>query len=223
MYKYDMHVHTAETSHCGKVNAKVLIHMYKNAGYTGVVITDHFHKFFFQDYQKYTWEERMNYYLKGYRNALKEGKLNEVDVFLGMEIRFLDSPNDYLVYGVTEDFLLNNQNLHKHNLKSFKELIKKYNMLIYQAHPFRPEQNPDTPHLLDGIEVYNGNPRHNSRNDMAYDFALEHNLKMISGSDFHQPEDLAKGGIIFCEKINNNNHLIEILKKDTIQLIRALD
>ena len=83
--------------------------------------------------------------------------------------------------------------------------------MIYQAHPFRVGIFPENPEYLDGIEVYNGNPRHDSRNEKAAEYAKYYNLKMLSGSDFHQTEDLARGGIVLSEA-----------PKDSIEFTRLL-
>ena len=40
----DTHVHTCQVSPCGKVPAKEMIELYKEAGYGGVIITDHYYK-----------------------------------------------------------------------------------------------------------------------------------------------------------------------------------
>jgi len=52
VYKYDLHVHTSDSSPCGKVNSKILVQMYKRAGYAGIVITDHYFKEFFDAIKK---------------------------------------------------------------------------------------------------------------------------------------------------------------------------
>ena len=39
----DMHMHTKETSSCGEVPAAEGVRLYKEAGYQGVMITDHYH------------------------------------------------------------------------------------------------------------------------------------------------------------------------------------
>ena len=64
--------------------------------------------------------------------------------------------------------------------------------------------------------MFNGNPRHNSRNNLAYLFAQENKLKMLSGSDFHQIEELACGGIVIQEKIHTSNELVRIIKENKI-------
>jgi len=148
--------------------------------------------------------------------ALESGKKLGLKVLLGMEIRFIENANDYLVYGFDEDFLRENKELYKLNLKGFRELTKDKNILIFQAHPFRPAMIPAPPELLDGIEIFNGNPRHNSNNDLAYEYALKNQLLMLSGSDFHQKGDVAAGGIIISESIDNSKEFSDIIRNNEV-------
>ncbi len=110
--------------------------------------------------------------------------------------------------------------LYNYNISNFRELTKNYGMLIYHAHPFRPYITPQMPIFLDGIEVYNGNPRHDARNELAYKYALENNLNTSSGSDCHQLEDVGRGGIITKHAIKTNKEFVDTLKSEKIQLIR---
>ena len=153
MFKLDTHVHTAETSNCGNVAAEELVHLYKGAGYDGIVITDHYYNWYFQSLQTDTWEDKINTFLLGYNNALKTGNQVDLTVLLGMEIRFTENPNDYLVYGIDESFLLKNPELYLYTIKEFKQLAEKNELLIYQAHPFRPNLIPMPAEMLDGYEV----------------------------------------------------------------------
>lgn len=210
MYLYDVHVHTSETSQCGKVDAKTAVHMYKNAGYHGLVITDHFHGDYFNTLAG-SWKDRVNEYLRGYRIALQEGEKIGINVILGIELRFEENYNDYLIYGIDEDFLYENEYLYKMNIKKFHEYIHGTSIMIYQAHPFRAAVFPEKPEHLDGIEVYNGNPRHESHNEKAVEYAKKHNLKMISGSDFHQAGDLARGGIVLTAAPKDSMELAKML------------
>ncbi len=221
-YKYDTHVHTCEVSRCGKVSAEETVKLYKNAGYDGIVITDHYYDSYFNDLGDLSWNEKIDCYLEGYKTALKVGRLLGLQVILGMEIRFLENANDYLVYGIDEDFLRDNKELYKFSLKEFRAFAKAKDILIYQAHPFRAKMIPAPPQLVDGIEVYNGNPRHDSNNHMAYEFALKNQLLMLSGSDFHQTGDLARGGIILSEIISNSQELADVIRNNEInELIRS--
>ncbi len=215
-YKYDTHVHTSETSICGKIAAKEVVQLYKEADYQGIVITEHYFEGFFDSLEDINWEEKIDNYLLGYKAAFSEGQKTGLKVLLGIEITFKDNPNDFLVYGIDEAFLKENKELYMLNLETFKSIIKNKNILIIQAHPFRHYTTPVNPELLDGVEVYNGNPRHDSQNHLAYKFAEDNNLKKLSGSDFHQIVDLAKGGIILDKVIEDSFELVNIIKSNNI-------
>ncbi|HEY8422866.1 MAG TPA: PHP domain-containing protein [Thermoclostridium sp.] len=215
-YKYDTHVHTSETSPCGKVDAKTLVHLYKKAGYSGVVITDHYYEDFFVKLPYDDWSKKMDKFLSGYYTALDEGKRTGLNVLLGIELRFTENSNEYLVYGFSPDFLYKNPKLYEMNIRSFKKLVENTPMLVYQAHPFRVNMIPTSPEYIYGIEIFNGNPRQVSNNHLAYDYAVKNNLKMLSGSDFHQMQDTARGGIIINEAPVNSLEFVEFLRNNEI-------
>src|SRR5690554_2326661 len=215
-YYYDTHVHTGESSLCGKVTGKQIARLYKAAGYHGIVITDHYTRKFLR--RNMDWDSKIDGYLAGYRAARREGKKIGLDVFLGMEFTFAGRHNDFLLFGVRESFLRDYPELYKLECKNLRQLARKENILIYQAHPFRLGA-PVHPALVDGIEVFNGNPRHESHNKHAYKYAEKHHLKMISGSDFHRKGDVARGGIITTQKITSQKTFIRVLKESNYKLI----
>lgn len=206
---FDSHVHTSEVSFCGKVPAMEMVRRYKKAGYEGIIITDHYYGGYFDSLSGLPWEQKVESFLSGYKIALKEGSRIGLKVLLGMEITFFNSPEDYLVYGLDEEYLIGNPKLYDHTLDSFKSYIEGTGALIFQAHPFRRGLTPAPYDLLDGVEIYNGNPRHNSNNDSAYAYAKDNNLKMIAGSDGHQIEDVGKAGILIPKEIDSMDKFIE--------------
>ncbi len=221
-FKIDMHVHTSEVSPCGKISARDVVTLYKQAGYAGIVITDHFFDGFFAKVSKLPWDQQIDEYLKGYRKALQVGREVGLQVILGMELRFFGSMNDYLVYGVDESFLKAIPYLFMKDLKIFHQIAKEKDLLVYQAHPFRTGITRANPDNLDGVEVFNGNLRHDSRNASARQFAKENHLRMISGSDFHELEDLGRGGIEITQSVSTSWELVSALKSDTgIKLIET--
>ena len=223
MYKIDMHVHTSEVSSCGMVCAEELVKLYKQSGYTSIVITDHFYQGFFDKYSNFTWEEQVDFYMQGYKKAYEAGKACGLNILFGIELRFTENFNDYLVYGLTPELIKASKLLYKMTLEEFKNFIEASDILIYQAHPYRSGMIVASPHLLDGVEVFNGNPRHNSHNDKAYEFAKLHNLKMISGSDFHQVEDIARGGILVDTPVTTITELVTLLKNnENLTLLETL-
>mgnify|MGYP000853096569 FL=1 len=113
-----------------------------------------------------------------------------MDILLGMELRFDDGPEDYLIYGFEEDFLYRNPYLNRLTLASFRDRIRKEDsdILIFQAHPFRKGLKTASLDLLDGVEGFNGNPRQISHNDEAFAFCLAGGLYLSSGSG--EPMDI---------------------------------
>lgn len=223
MYRYDLHCHTKEVSPCGNVSAAELVAAYKKAGYSGIVATDHVYEScmkkrrLFQPKKDFT-----DFFLEGY-HALKSAAGSDFTVLLGMEIRFTENHNDYLVFGLTEEFLRSNGGLElcKLGIKKFSAFSHEAGLLVVQAHPFRKGLVRADPSLIDGAEVNNGNKRHNSHDDEAFQWAKENHLIMTSGSDYHEYEDLARGGIETEIKITTSRELIDVLKSGNYKIIKA--
>jgi hypothetical protein len=221
MYKYETHFHTSETSPCGRVKAEEGVRIYHKAGYTGLLVTDHYFSGFFERHPFMSWDKKTDLYLAGYRKALAEGQRLGLDIHLGMEIRFNENANDYLVYGFDEAFLREHRKLYKLTLKEFRELTADKGIITIQAHPFRSHMIPAPPELIDGVEVYNGNPRHDSSNHLALQYASDNKLKMLSGSDFHQPQDAARGGILVDDRIKANGFALVLLQDKISELMKT--
>jgi predicted metal-dependent phosphoesterase TrpH len=218
-YYYDTHVHTDESSACGKVPGRQAARLYKAAGYQGIVITDHYTRKYFRSCAGRTWDEKLDSFLAGYREARREGEKIGLQVFLGAELA-LDNPyNDYLLMGIREDFLREYPKLYRLDLRDLYELAEEHDFLVFQAHPFRPGFSPGDPAFLHGVEVYNGNPRHDSHNKIARRFAEQHRLKMLSGSDFHIEVDTARGGIATSRRLNTAEELLRVLKDGDYDLV----
>ena len=213
-----MHFHTKNTSNCANVKAEIAVEEYIKAGYDGIVVTDHLSPSTFMKYGRelLSWKKKVDFFLRGYK-AAKETANGRIQVLLGMELRFNKSEgeNDNLVYGITEEFLYSHPELLHLNSKKFYELCQKNGFLVFQAHPFRVGMKVTNPKYLDGVEIFNGNPRHNSSNDIAEMWAKKYDLMVTSGSDYHEIEDLGSGGIWFNKEIKDNKTLVEeLLKKD---------
>ena len=193
----DPHVHTSEVSGCGKVPAAEVVRLYRGAGCDAIVITDHYYDGYFQRQGDIPWKEKVERYRRGYCAAREEGERIGLRVLFGQELRFLGHPNDFLVYGLDEQDLIDNPELYRLSGPEFLTLAHEKGAIVFQAHPFRtPPCAPSNPAYIDGVEVYNGHPDHNSRNPLAQEFADTCGKLQISGSDFHQPHHLARGGVI---------------------------
>ena len=216
-YLLETHSHTSEVSPCAYLNAEKTISAYIAEGYNGIVITNHLSANTFKYMSHSSWSEKVDYFLNGYRKA-KRFASDSFSVYLGFEISFFNDPNDYLVYGADEGFLLKHESIHDLNLKEFKSLAEESNLLVFQAHPFRSGMRITDYRNLDGIEVYNGNSSHNSNNDIALLWAETHKLRKISGSDFHYYFGMHPGGIILRQEIKTNAELVKVLRNGEYKL-----
>ena len=213
MFLYDTHVHTSEVSPCSEVSAERLVQLYIAAGYDGIVITDHYAPGICdpEDEAGLTHKMAVERYLLGYENA-KKAAAGRLTVLLGMELRFHGMNNDFLVFGMTEEFLWKYPDIRRMNPRSFHSLSKKEGLLFFSAHPFRNAMTVISSDCIDGVEIMNGHPRHDSRNYLAKAFAEKSNLLKSSGSDCHAVGEEARGGIIVKERIQNNEDLVKCLR-----------
>ena len=212
-----MHCHTGCTSRCGRVEPARIVELYKEKGYNGIVVTDHYSPLTF--IPNWNPQKQIDFYLEGYRR-MKAAAGEDFTVLLGMELRHYASGNDYLIYGVTEDFLYNAGNLMMKSVRQMRKFCDENGWLLYQAHPFRPYiVRVGVMKYLDGVEVYNGkcNGKENAK---SFEWAKENGKLMVSGSDFHTEKNLAKGGIITETPIKSNDDLLSVLKSGQFTLVR---
>lgn len=224
--KFELHAHTSQSSHCGRVPAAEGVAAYKRAGYSGVVITDHFEPTNVECFPG-TPIERAKTWLGGYEASKAAGDLLGIAVLFGLEARLPDytGDNDYLIFGVEPSFVLENPELYRLDLPGLHELCKAHGALLIQAHPNRLACcSPADTRYLDGLEVFNGNPRQDNHNDLTRAMAnAEPRLIRTSGSDFHRPEDLARGGIDTGRSIRTSKDIAECLRSGDYTIIESED
>lgn len=223
VYKYELHSHTSECDRDAHLSARELVHLYQDAGYDGMVITDHYIERFYrlwfpEEVRGLTHEQQVTRWLKGFRTAREEGEKIGFTVLPGAEVRFDDYPNDYLLYGLHEEFFYTVPRLNE--LKNVKELIALMpeNVCVVHAHPFRDGMAVANPEGLFGIEVYNGGTEP-FRNALANWFAEHYGLAKTSGSDIHDMTRLAKGGIETEHRIKTPEDLVRVLRSGEYRLI----
>ncbi len=220
-YKYELHLHTGAVSRCAAIEPEKAVELYKEKGYDGIVVTDHYSVQTFFDRHLFAPQKDTDFFLEGYRRALKAAG-EDFTVLPGMELRFYGNGNDYLVYGITPEFLSENGNLMTYYSRRFHELCRKNNMIFVQAHPFRPYIFRTNPKYLDGCEVYNAKNRDSGINEKAQKWAEENSMPVrIGGSDFHRESQIDNiSGIITEEKIKTNEDLIRILRSGKYEIIK---
>lgn len=223
MYKAELHAHTSETSPCARVKAADMIRAMAQARYDIVVVTDHFNNYVLEA-KPGSPEERVKRYLKGYECACRAAKEENIKVFLGAEVCLHHyGPEDYLLYGITREFLYNNPEMYEYSQEKLYQECVKANVLLVQAHPCRSYCNPSDPKFLHGVEVINSNCRHDNRNDRVIAWwkaqkAAGYPLIPTSGSDYHQVEDIGNGGIRLTAPVRDAVELADILRSGDYEL-----
>lgn len=218
-YKYEIHCHTKEVSRCGQLPVEELIKKYKEAGYSGIVLTDHYSPMTFDLPDFFNKKKAIDHYLRAWRIAKKYNDEN-FTVLLGMELRFYATVNDYIIYGTTEEMLYELPFLLPLYIKKASKLLRERGCLFLQAHPFRKLITRAEPKYLDGVEVFNGKADKEA-NQNSEKWAEEINAPVrTSGSDCHRESGVGIGGIITTEKIKTNDDLIRILKSGKYKLIK---
>lgn len=215
-YKTELHCHTSGISKCSQISVPEMITTYKFEGYSGIVVTNHF----------YPWQpSRLGYkkyvedYIKEYETLSEKGEEHGIKVYLGMEIRFEENENDYLVYGIDEDFIRNAISQKMKTLSDFVSVAKNDKNLILQAHPFRSGMKLMPAELLDGIEVYNMHPNHNSRIGFATKYAEEINGVFTCGTDFHHTGQGALSALLTREIPRDSFDLVNYIKNEPVYKI----
>ncbi len=218
-YKYELHSHTKMVSQCGRVAPADIVKMYREKGYSGIVVTEHYSPltFGFKGYLKP--QKMIDFYISSYEE-MKKYETDDFTVLFGMELRHYATGADYLIYGVEPDWLRRQGNLMQPWEKKIYRLMHSQGYLVFQAHPFRPYILRCNPNYIDGIEIYNGKCDKKT-NDKAAAWAQKTGKLVSSGSDFHTPAQLARGGIITQAPIKNNADLISVLKSGNYELIKT--
>ena len=138
-------------------------------------------------------------FTEGYQRLAEAAAAYNMTVYLGAELRFYENDNDYLFYGFDPAMLAHPHEIMSMGAVAFSEIARKSGGIFIQAHPFRKSCVPLAPCFLDGIEVYNANPRHmhHNHNDLAQALAdaQEPGFIQTAGSDCHRPEDVGLSGI----------------------------
>lgn len=212
MFKSELHVHTSPASNCAHTEPEETIEHYIEHGYSTVVITNHMSPTLFDTIvpQDCDYRQAAEIYLDDYRRAKKYAN-GRITVLCGMELRVNKNMNDYLIYGLDEQFILNMGNVMDKTIKQLYPVFKSCGALVFQAHPFRNNMTVTDPKFLDGIEAGNFCTTHDSRNDIAAVWAKKFGMLTVYGSDYHNSDYMRNAGILTDRPITSNSQLIRVL------------
>lgn len=202
MYKYETHMHTSEVSACANSTGAEMAVKYKEEGYTGIIVTDHFFNGNTCVPRDLPWEERVERFCKGYENAKAKGDEIGLEVYFGFEYGWHGS--DFLVYGLDKQWLMENEQIMSMGFASFLDHVHACGGRVIHAHPFRDYDYIRTttfaPHLVDGVEIVNTSHADPVFDERAKTYAGWYNLPVTCGSDAHNTTDRWYGGGVLTEK-----------------------
>jgi len=185
-YRYETHMHTSQSSACGRSTGKEHVRFYKEMGYQGVIITDHFFGGNAAAPRTGPWKERIEAFCAGYEDALIEGQKIGLDVFFGWEEHFIG--DEYLIYGLDKQWLIGHPEMERWTRRQQLDEVHRYGGCVVQAHPFRDRAY--IPRILlgmrfaDAAEVANaGNVPYNDAYAEAY--VKRYGIRAVAGSDNH--------------------------------------
>lgn len=219
MYLYETHLHTCQASACATSTGAEHVRFYKDIGFRGIMVTDHFFGGNTLVPQKLPWRERVEMFCSGYEDALIEGQKRGLDVFLGWEQGYGD--DEYLVYGLDKRWLLAHPEVESWTRREQLEGVRRYGGCVVQAHPFRTRnyiRYVRLGHLYsDGVEA--ANAANGALNDAyALRYARHYGLAVTAGSDnHHSVSDLASSGrimgIALDERLRSIHDYVRMIRR----------
>ena len=218
-FKTELHCHSRDASGCSSESAEGIVRKYTEAGYTTLCLTNHFCPEAHDD-DDAAWKAKVDKLYRAY-DILTEAAGDRLTILMGMELRFRQNSNDYLVFGFDRDYLMTHRDIMNMGIGNYIRMAREDGLLTIQAHPFRTGMTVTDPRRVDGIEIFNGHPGHNSHNDIAELWAKQAGVIMTSGTDHHNPDHLPDGGIVTSEPITSVEQLIAVLKSGEYTLIRG--
>ena len=186
LYRYETHLHTCQASACGRSTGAEHARYYRRLGYDGIFVTDHFFRGNSCIPHHLPWEERIDLFCSGYRDAKAEGDRIGLKVFFAWE-ESIDG-DDYLVYGLPPEWLASHPEIEFCTRREQLALAHAAGGCVVQAHPFRQRDYIRrillAPGFVDAVEV--ANTGNEALDDVcAYRYASERNFVMTCGTDNH--------------------------------------
>ena len=216
-YRYEIHLHTSQSSACGRSTGAEHARYYKALGYDGIFVSDHFYRGNCAVRRDLPWYEWVRRFCEGYRDAKAEGDRIGLQVFFAWEESI--NGDDWLIYGLPPEWLADHPEIACATRREQLRLVHASGGCVVQAHPFRARSYNHTIYLAhalcDAVEIFNaGNdPRWDS---LAARYAAVIGLPVTAGSDNHcadtmKPERLA--GVAFDRPLDSVRDYVKAIQE----------
>ncbi len=222
MYLYETHLHTYPVSKCAAKNANVesCMRFYKDLGYDGIFITNHFLDGNINMSADVPYEERIEFYFSDYEYACTLTDSIGIKVFLGIESSYHGT--DFLIYGLDKKWFLEHQEWRGIKKSEQLKLFAEHGALVIQAHPYREAGYIDHirlfPRSVNGVEIVNATCTELA-NCMARDYAEAYELCISAGSDNHKGELASKlSGVATEQPLMSEKDFINAVKEKRVKI-----
>ena len=220
---YETHLHTYPVSKCARATVRETLEFYKEIGYSGVFITNHFIDGNINVDSSLSYEEQIRFYFSDYEDGVKIGEEIGFPVFCGVEVGY--DKTDFLVYGLDKQWFLDHPEIETMKKSELLSMMMEQGALVIQAHPFREKFNIGPidhirlyPSAVHGVEIMNaGRPKF--ENDMAEHYAHSYGLIPFAGSDNHIAGRMKQlAGVCFETPLRDVYDFVERTKNGEAQI-----
>lgn len=216
MHKIDVHVHSKGVSTCSCVSVEELVEQKLAQGYDGMVLTNHCQAWYYDPPQH---GEYVKSVLAEYERGRAYGAQRNFRVLLGLEVT-INKPfySDWLLYGVTGEFLAKTPCLYNLNQRELFELCEENGVVLVQAHPYRANRSycedmrPGDPRYMHGVEI-NCTEGDLEKKDEVLALARQNGLLVTCGTDYHGPNRTFRGGMYLPEGVERSADLACYLRQ----------
>ncbi|MCR5795554.1 MAG: PHP domain-containing protein [Solobacterium sp.] len=194
-YRYETHCHTSPVSNCGRASVQETVRFYKEIGYDGIFLTNHFLDGNINiRARSLPYEEQVDYYYSDYEQAAEEGKKIGLKVFPGTELSYKGT--DFLIYGLDKEWYRAHPEIMKMTKTEELGFLMQEGAFVVQAHPYREAHYIDHirlfPRVVHAAEIINSH-QPPLANEMAQIYADRYGLLKTCGSDNHVASAVFEG------------------------------
>lgn len=217
-YLYETHLHTSQASICAQNRGSEMARACKEAGYTGIFVTDHNWNGNSRLDGGLPWCDWVEAYAAGYEDAKMVGEEVGLEVYFAWEAAF--DGTEFLILGLDKQWMLNHPELRTATIEEQYKLVHGAGGMVIHAHPFRKESYiPEIrlfPEWVDGVEGINATHSNSASlhhnvaifDELAIQYARQHQLPLTAGSDIHRTS-LLEGGMAFRRKFHSGREFVQ--------------
>ena len=224
MYRYETHLHTSPVSKCGSYSVRDNMEFYKQIGYDGIFLTNHFIDANIGCDRTLPYEDQIRFFFTDIEEGERIADEIGIKFFFGVETSYLGT--DFLVYGLSKEWYLDHPEIMTLDRKTVLTMMAEDGALIVQAHPFREASYIDHvrlfPYHVHAVEVDNcGNK--DFQNEMAKLYADMYKLPHSAGSDNHISRYIDRlAGVEFETPIEDIEDFIKRMKNGEAKTFSVL-